>query len=126
MSTVSDNDARINEPAAGWPEWTDAVHWRATADALAIPARPARPFSPSQAEAEAVAIAERCAASTAGLPAFTMTAFKCGAYLSLYRELYEHFADAQAELDRMKRDHYPFGALELPDASYYDSTDSDA
>lgn len=70
-----------------------------------IPPRRPRPFSPSQAEAEATAIAERCA----GLPSESLYAFKAGAYESLYGELYQHYLDAVGKAERMKRDHYPFG-----------------
>jgi hypothetical protein len=83
-----------------------------------IPPRRPSPFSPSQAEAEATAIAERCA----GLPSESLYAFKAGAYESLYGELYQHYLDARSQgVPWMHDDELP----ELPDSAYFDPSEGD-
>ena len=80
-----------------------------------IPARPARLLTPAEAESHADAIArEHSAASMYG--GESPYPFKAGVYQTLYRELYEQFTDAQATIERMRPNHYPFGPDdELPD-----------
>ena len=90
------------------------------------PVRRPRPFSPSQAKAEAVAIAERACGRVAGRPGSTFYAFKTGAYESLYGELYQHYLDAVAEAERYRRGYYPFFSdeIEIPDAAEFASIES--
>jgi hypothetical protein len=83
-----------------WPDYRSEI---------AAVRRP-RPFSPSQAEAEATAIAERCAGDTAGESRYP---YMCGAYGSLYGELYQHYLDALADAERYRRGYYPFFSDEL-------------
>jgi hypothetical protein len=99
-----------------------------------IPPRP-RPLSPSQAEAEATRIAVRCSGpidGPGGSTYYRHYAFKCGAYESLYGEIYQRHLDALATIERMKPFYYPMfdnaadELPELPDAAFYDPDDADA
>lgn len=51
---------------------------------------------------------------------------ECGAWFIQYGSLYRELLSARAEIERMRRDYYPWGAdeaPELPDAAYYDPAD---
>jgi hypothetical protein len=80
-----------------------------------------RPLSPSQAEAEAVRISEECAGPVGDPHRQSPHPFKCGAWESLYGELYQHYLDAQAELRRARTElaFWPERAAELADAASY-------
>lgn len=79
-----------------------------------IPPRTVRPFTPEEAEAEALSIAEKCV-GLLDRPTATAYAYKAGAYESLYVELYRHWLASQAEVEELKDHYYPWGADELPE-----------
>ncbi len=105
------------EPLINPAEAAELVRVGHTGDAPAEPVRLTdRAKSPSQADELA-----QCTAMKLAGPRESISPYMVGAYRSLYGELYQHYLDARAELQRARTElaFWPERAAELADAVSY-------